>query len=597
MTGNVHKYDMGLVGNCSYMAYIDTLANVRWLCMPRFDSDPLFGSLLAGESGGIFQIAGNHAKPHRQYYIENTNVLCTEIEMDGGLVRVTDFAPRFAEHGRRFRPNMLFRKLEPIQGTPRVLVRCVPMASQEGGPLEIAQGSNHLRFLGMDAMTRLTTDLPLASLLEGNPLALTGTRWLAFTYGPPLEAPLEDTAERFLNETLHYWRDWVKSTSIHGLLQRQVIRSALVLKLHQYEDTGALIASGSASLPESPGSGRNWDYRYCWMRDSYYTLRAFADIGHFDEMVRYFGFLENIVSQQPEHIPPLLTLTGQPVPEEESPAWPGYCGETPVRLGNGANVQQQFDVYGQMLVAMLPLYLDHRLASRRPIKELGLVEHLLNLMERDFDTPDAGIWEFRNLRQQHAYTYLFHWAGAKAAWALGCSRHHTSLQSRAATLADRAARKLENCWSPETNRYGQAVGSSVADASTLQLIAMGYLDPTSPRADQHLRSLERELDAPNGLFFRYRAKDDFGAPESAFLIAAFWRVEALACVGRLTEAREHLQRLTGCGNHLGLFSEDVSLNGGQWGNFPQTYSHVGLMNAVSRIAMREDKPFFLEDYA
>lgn len=590
-----HRYEMGIVGNCSYMGYIDTLGDVRWLCMPRFDSFPIFGSLLADGQGGSFRLVGAEATPLRQYYVDNTNILVTEIQTAGGSVRITDCAPRFQEHGRRFRPNMLLRRIEPLSGSPLIQVRCRPM-SPVGANIEIAQGSNHLRFLGMPSTTRLTTDLTLANLIEGTPFLLDGPHWLAFTYGPPLEAPLEETAERFLRETTAYWQDWVKSTSIHGIYQPQVIRSALVLKLHQFEDTGAIIASGTTSLPESPGSGRNWDYRFCWMRDSYYTIRAFADIGHFNEMERYFRYLEDIVVRSQTGLSPLYTITGQRVPDEVSPDWIGYQGERPVRLGNGANTQQQFDVYGQMLTAILPLYIDHRLQSHRPRNGLDMLRRLLGFMERDFDIPDAGIWEFRNLRQQHSYTYLFHWAGANAAVRIAKWHQDSALLEQALRLEKKARAVIESCWIPSAGFYAQAVGSTVADASTLQLICMGYLKRDPQRAMTHLRALEKELAAPDSLFFRYRNTDDFGAPDTAFLITAFWRIEALATLGLVDEARQHLETILQSANHVGLFSEDVSLDGGQWGNFPQTYSHVGLMNAVARIASREDKPFFQEEF-
>ena len=592
---SVHKYEMGVVGNCSLMAYVDILGNVCWMCLPRFDSYPVFAGLLADENaGGVFTVAPEESAPLRQYYKENTNVLCTEVEVPGGQVRITDFAPRFAEYGRRFKPNMLFRKLEKIAGTPRIRVRCRPAVPEDGASVEIAQGSNHLRYLGMPSMTRLTTDLPLSSILGGDEIVLSETRWLVFSFGPPLEAPLRETGERFLHETQGYWREWVKSTSIHGIFQEQVIRSALVLKLHQFEDTGAIIASGTTSLPESPGSGRNWDYRYCWMRDSYYTIRAFAEIGHFDEMERYFRYMEDIVARAESGIAPLFTLTGRPVPDESLLGWRGYENNGPVRLGNGANVQRQFDVYGQMLTAIFPLYVDRRLLSYRPEKDLSIIHRLLALMDRDFDVPDAGIWEFRKLRQTHAYTYLFHWAGSRAAATIARKYGDGPLLKQAQSLHERARERLESCYFPELGRYGQARGSSVADASTLQLVSMGYLK--GERALSHIRSLEKELAAPGGLFFRYRAQDDFGMPDNTFLITAFWRVEALACAGLVDEALGHLERLMGYANHLGLFSEDVSLDGGQWGNFPQTYSHVGLMNAVARIATHEDRSFFEEEY-
>ncbi len=592
-----HKYNMGVIGNCSYMGYIDTLASVRWLCMPRFDSYPIFGNLLSSKpESGVFQLVPPNAIPIKQYYKENTNVLCTEIATQDGEIRVTDFAPRFAEHGRRFMPNMLFRKIEKLSGNPKLLIKCLPAIPKNKNQIEVTQGSNHLLFLGMGATTRLTTNLSLSYIKEEEELLLSETAWLVFSYGPPLEAPIVETGDRFLHLTTRYWREWVKSTSIHGIFQREVIRSALILKLHQFDDTGAIIAAGTSSLPESLHSGRNWDYRYSWMRDSYYTIRAFADIGHFNEMERYFHYLENIISKSKDKISPLYTLTGKPVPDEYNLDWEGYFDSGPVRLGNNANIQQQFDVYGQMLTAILPLYVDQRLLSYREVPSLDLIKHLLLLMESHFDTPDAGLWEFRNLRQAHTYTYLFHWAGANAAITAAKKHHNQDILNLALKLREKAKNRLESTYFSELKRYGQARHSSVADASTLQLITLGYLKENPDKALEHLRSLESELSAPNSLFFRYKNADDFGAPDNTFLITAFWRAEALACVGQVDEATEHLKNLFNYSNHLGLFSEDVSIDGSQWGNFPQTYSHVGLMNAVKRIAQAKELPFFQEEY-
>lgn len=586
-----HTYRLGIVGNCSFLAYVDDSAAVQWLCMPRFDSAPLFGGLVAGPAGGIFAVAGPDAVPVRQQYVGNTNVLQTDVAVAGGVVRVTDWAPRFVEHERQFRPFQLFRKLEPLQGEPVIRVQCQP-AGCNGETPEVAVGSHHIRFLGLPHQARLTTDLPLTHILADNPFVLRGVQYLVFSYGAPLEAPLEATAERFLHQTEQYWASWIKSTSIGGLLQGAVIRSALVLKLHQFEDTGAIIASGTTSLPEAPGSERTWDYRYCWMRDSYYTVRAFAEIGHFDELERYFCFVHDIVARRPEHIAPLYNLAGQPVPREVLLDWPGYLGNRPVRIGNDACLQQQYDVYGQMIVAIAPLYLDRRLTTARRPPTTDLLHHLLALMDRDFAKPDAGIWEYRNRKQLHCYTYLFHWVGAKAALQIGKLRGDEPLRLLATDLEQRAAAMIEACWDPTVGRYGQAVGESAADASTLQLITLGYLRADSERARQHLASLEAELLAPGHLFYRYRHLDDFGAPETTFLATAFWRAEALVCVGRLQEAQEALLALRGYANALGLYSEDLGVDGSQWGNFPQTYSHVGLMTATARLAHRLDLPFF-----
>jgi GH15 family glucan-1,4-alpha-glucosidase len=271
----------------------------------------------------------------------------------------------------------------------------------------------------------------------------------------------------------------------------------------------------------------------------------------------------------------------------------GYQGNQPVRIGNDAVTQRQHDVYGQVLISLLPLYVDRRLRYHDTRRTLDLVRGLLNRVEAAFDQPDAGIWEFRGRLQHHCHTYLFHWAGSRAALKIAELLKDSALREQAVRLAARSAAQVEACFDPDREVYTQAVGIGHLDASDLQLISLHYLDPASERARRHLAGLERQLKADHGLFYRYVHEDDFGRPQATFLAAAFWYVEALACVGRLTEAVTALERLLAYVNHLGLFSEDVTLDGSQWGNFPQTYSHVGLMNAVNRIARKLDRPIFL----
>jgi glucoamylase len=352
-----HKYNMGLIGNCSYMAYIDDKANVRWMCMPRFDSSFIFGSLLDDNKGGEFSI--KPAKGHfssKQSYLDNTNILITEFKASDGRFRIIDYAPRFYQYDRYFKPLMLFRKIELLEGRPFIKIICNPV--YEYGRLipEIMIGSNHIRYLNFGSVVRLTTDIPLNFIINESPFVLSDNKYLVFTYGEPLEAPLQETAERFLEKTRNYWIDWVKSTSIPMIYQKEMIRSALVLKLHQYEDTGGIIASGTTSLPEENHSTRNWDYRYCWMRDSYYTLMAFNSIGHFEELERYFNFIENIILNNVENrIQPLYSITAEKNINENTLDLDGYLGNKPVRIGNEAYTHIQNDVYGQLLVSLLPI--------------------------------------------------------------------------------------------------------------------------------------------------------------------------------------------------------------------------------------------------
>ncbi|SNC61357.1 Glucoamylase (glucan-1,4-alpha-glucosidase), GH15 family [Hymenobacter gelipurpurascens] len=590
-----HTYDLGLIGNCAFLGLIGKDTAVRWLCWPRFDSSFVFGSLLDSQKGGEYRISpATGPFESEQYYLPNTNVLCTEITAEDGSYRVTDFAPRFPQYERYYKPLMFIRKVEPISGTPRIKVACQPVGQYGELKLSRRRSSNHIAFLGLEEEIRLTTNIPLTYVLDEEDFVLNETKYLVLTYGAPLEAPLESTAERFLLATIDYWRKWVKSTSISSFHQGQVIRSALALKIHQYEDTGAIIAASTTSLPEAPGSTRNWDYRYCWMRDTYYILTAFNNIGHFEEMERYFHYIANISSKIKGKYQPLYGISGASELVEQELDLEGYLGNKPVRIGNDAYTHIQNDVYGQVLVALLPLYVDCRFLDPAHTNPEKLVYEALHLIEATMDQPDAGLWEFRNLAQYHCYTYLFHWAGSHAARQVAHSLGNTEMEALATRLMEEARTRIEKCFSPERQAYTNAIGSPHLDASTMQLILMGYLDPASEVAKTHLEALEKELKTPEGLFYRYRHADDFGTPETTFLICSFWYVEALACVGRVEEAIVEFEKLITYTNHLGLLSEDVDAKtGSQWGNFPQAYSHVGLVNAAYRIAKKLDKPNFV----
>jgi glucoamylase len=584
---------MGLVGNCSFLAHIDTEARVQWMCMPRFDSSFVFGGLLDNKKGGEFSILpADEYFSSRQYYVKNTNILRTEFDTGGGVVRITDFAPRFYHFERYFKPLMLVRKIEPLSGEPVVRVACSPRGEYGAMEPQTVVGSNHIRYLNLQSQVRLTTDVPLNYVLENLAFVLSGVRYCVFTYGEPLEAPLASTAEDFLQKTERYWSDWVKATSIPALYQEEVIRSALVLKLHQYEDTGGIIAAGTTSLPECEDAGRNWDYRYCWIRDSFYTLNAFNNIGHFEELEKFFHYIQNVVLNENEFIQPVYGLSGEKALPEYELSLDGYKNNHPVRAGNNAYLQRQNDVYGQLLACLLPLYTDPRLDRERHRKQYRLVQWLADRIEKTMDLPDAGIWEYRSSQQFHCYTYLFHWAGSKAAFKIARAMNDDALAAKARELEQASARKIEECFNERVGGYAQAIGSKGFDASTLQLVTMRYLDPASPKASCHMAALEASLKTRSGLINRYSQADDLGLPQTSFLVCSFWYAEALACMGRLDQAAAAIERALQCANHLGLLSEDADESNGQWGNFPQTYSHVGLVNAVYRLANKLERPIF-----
>jgi GH15 family glucan-1,4-alpha-glucosidase len=583
--------DLAIIGNCSYSALLRS-GSVEWMCWPRPDSSFVFGALLDREQGGAFAVEGVGATEIHQEYLENTNVLRTVFRCDGGAFELIDFAPRFLLHDRFFKPQMLVRILRPLSGEPRARVRCRP--AYEYGLVEAGRwrASNHVEYTGFPAPVRLTTNVPLTYVEDERPFLLEHDRHLVLTWGEPLEAGLEDTAERFLERTIDYWRRWVKGTRVPRDYQGEVVRSALALKLHQYEDTGALLAATTTSLPEYPGSGRTWDYRFCWLRDAYFTLHALERLGHSEEMERFLEYLRNVAEEGHGVLQPAYRINGDSDAEEHVlEHLSGFDGNGPVRIGNQAFEHVQNDVYGEMVLAVSRLFLDTRFVGEiPPMTAVELVQDLLGQIEARLDEPDSGLWEFREKTRLHSFSVLMHWAGARRAAEVADALGQAELAARARDVETRAADLLwTRCWDDEIGALTQVAGEPQLDAALLLAVQLGFLSADDPRASSHVDATVKALSVDGGLLRRYSVADDFGMTKAAFTVCTFWLIEALAMIGREKEARELFERLLGLDNGLGLYSEDL-LPGTleQSGNFPQTYSHVGLINAAFRLSRAWD---------
>jgi GH15 family glucan-1,4-alpha-glucosidase len=587
-----HRYNLGLVGNCQYLAYIDQESSVTWMCWPQMDSSFIFGQLLDNEKGGAFKVIPQTSFKTTQTYVENTCILITTFECEDGAFEVVDFAPRFDMHDRMFRPIQFFRKIKRIRGRPRIIVVCEPRGEYGEESPDVFLGSNHISYKNLNFPIRLTTNASKSYIVEKKEFKLCEHIYLVISGGEAFEAPLKDTFEEFFYRTSLYWRNWVKETFIPNIFQKELIRSVITLKLHQFEDTGAIIASGTTSLPEYPGSGRNWDYRYCWLRDSYFSLSALNSVGHFEEAERYLNFINNILDDVSK-LQPVYRINGDVEIKEWMANLNGYLNDGPVRIGNAAYTQKQFDCYGQVILSLLPLYTDQRIYHLEELVSIELIERLLEEIESRMDEEDSGIWEYRGKKAKHLETYLFHWAGAKAAMKIGKFHKNLNLIERASQLAKLAEINIEKCYNLEFECYMADQNKLHFDASAFLLITMNYLAPEDERTHKHFQRLQKELLTPEGMVYRYRAVDDFGDTHATFLICTYWYIESLICLGFLREAEECLGFILSHSNHLGLLSEDLtSEDGGQWGNFPQTYSHVGLINAVCRLARKRDLMIF-----
>ncbi|MFH1077101.1 MAG: glycoside hydrolase family 15 protein [Pseudomonadota bacterium] len=573
--------NLGLIGNCQFSALVERTGSIVWCCLPRFDSEPLFSTLLDANLGGEFLIGHADGSLGIQRYIDNTNVLETIFKTPDGGVRLIDFAPRFNQYDRIFRPTQLIRIVEPIGGTPRIRVKCKPLLGWSKKEPDRIFGSHHVCFEGFPAHLRLTTDIPI-SYLEGQTFALTQRRYLTLTWGAPIEEPLPPLCERFLRETIMYWQRWVKECDVPPMFQQEVIRSALALKLHCFEDTGAIVAAMTTSIPESPGSVRTWDYRYCWLRDAYYALSAFRLLGHFEEREEFVRYLINVASASPDlDLAPLYRVDARIDLEEHTlDNWPGFNGQGPVRVGNAAATQIQHDVFGEMVLALCPVFLDDRFSNERSRETLDLLERLTQKAIAVAGTPDTSIWEFRSGARPQTFSSLMCWAAAHR-MANIAAKYRPKQEADFRGAADHIRREIiANAWNERLGTFVSTYGGNDLDASLLQIASLRMLKPDDPRICRTIDAIWSGL-TKQGWLLRYRVDDGFGSPTVAFIMCTFWMVEALATVGRIAEAQMLFKRTISTLSPIGLLSEDYEIEGLRMcGNFPQAYSHVGLIHAA-----------------
>ena len=584
--------DLGVVGNCAFAALIDRRASVAWACMPRFDGDPLFSGLLEGgspeEERSRFDIEIEGFDRSRQTYVENTPVLVTTLrDLEGRTLEVTDFAPRFTHYGRRHRPVALVRILRPLEGQPRIRIRVRPRFGDVRRAPEVTRGSNHVRYIGSDLAVRLTTDAPLAYVLDESWFYLEEPITLFLGPDESLTRPVAETGQDFLNATTAYWREWVRHLHVPLEWQEAVIRAAITLKLCWFEETGAIIAAMTTSVPEAPYTGRNWDYRYCWVRDAYYVIRALNELGTVDILESYLRYVRNLVgAADGGHIQPVSGIDlRQSLPERIADALPGYRSMGPVRFGNDAYRHVQHDVYGQVVLSNAQAFFDRRLMRPMDDRDFTRLEQVGERAFRVHREPDAGLWELRTRASVHTYSSLMCWAACDR---LANIAEHLGRAERAAFWRERAGTIRtfieEEAWNPRMACYTGALGGEDVDASLLLLADLGFHEAGDPRFEGTVRAVERTLLRGKHMF-RYAMEDDFGRPRTAFNICTFWYIDALAAMGESERARDLFEEmLTRC-NHVSLLSEDIDPSTGElWGNYPQTYSLVGIINSAVRLS-------------
>lgn len=591
--------DLALIGNCTIGALIDGHGRIVWACFPRFDGDPLFCALLrhdeVGQEQGSMAVELLDLAQSEQHYLENTAILITRLtDCHGGVVEITDFAPRFGQYGRMFRPMMLVRRIKRIAGSPRLILRVRPLCEHGATRPATTCGSHHIRYVTPNLTLRLTTDGSITALLQETPFFL--EEELTLLLGPDETVPesANEIGRRFFEETAQYWREWVRHLAIPFEWQQAVIRAAISLKLNAYDDTGAIIAALTTSIPEAAGSQRNWDYRYCWLRDGYFVVNALNRLGATRTMERYLSYVINIAADaEGGMLQPVYGIDGRRRLEEwEAPALAGYHGMGPVRIGNAAWYQVQHDVYGSAILSATHIFFDQRLIRQGDTALFARLEPLGEAALRHFDQPDAGLWELRGSARVHTFSSVMCWVACDR---LSRIADRLGLIAQAALWRDRAAHLhrviVERAWSARRGAFASTFGGEAMDASLLLLAEFGFLDADDPRYAATVAAVEHDLKRGDYIF-RYVEQDDFGEPENAFLVCTFWYVNALAALGRREQARALFEKLLASRNRHGLLAEHLDLRNGElWGNFVQTYSMVGLINSAIRLSIRWDQAF------
>jgi len=596
--------DYGLIGNCTVSALVSSLGSVDWCCLPEPDAEPVLAALLDPDGGRFSVELDGHAPQNGihgvQRYIENTNILETVLtDSRGNSLRISDFFPWFERNGRLFRPPVLVRRIEPLSGSPEVSVRLsviagwrkTPLAARGEAVRQIIYETEHKqpRLLLAGSHPLESRDLIWKGVMR-EPLVLALGQWGDGSAGVESWSVQEAVSqhESWLSRTLETWRHWVKHCSIPTLFQNETIRAALTLKLHCHEESGAILAALTTSLPEELGGARNWDYRYCWLRDAAFVLQAFHHLGHYEEMEGFLKYLSEIALSDAfrgeRGLSPVYSLAREtPAAEQQLSEWKGYQGSVPVRVRNQAAEHVQNDVYGEVILALTPIFMDERFRHLRTPEIEALMHRLIELAARSISRKDAGLWEFRDGWREHGFSSLMSWAGLDRAERMtrhgvlrppGIDVRAEKLRAEQAVLKSVFEGSLRN--GPEDSSF---------DASLLLAPILRFPAETLNRRSVDEIRGALELNPGGPYLYRYRRQDDFGTPRSAFLLCSFWLIQALAATGRKDEGRILLEKVRDAANALGLFSEHYDpATRRQLGNFPQAYSHVGMIQAAFAVS-------------
>jgi GH15 family glucan-1,4-alpha-glucosidase len=578
--------DHGVIGDLRTVALVGTDATIDWYCCPRFDSPSVFGGILGARNGGSYRITPVEECSTRQLYFPDTNVLVTRFLSPAGVAEVQDFMPPGGS-------QRLVRRVVAVRGELSFRLECEPRFDYGRDSHEVVVVGSGALFQSSELSLILSSPAPLTASETGASAEFslsagqTATFVLQSIEDGELPQPIsEDEAEALFEGTVEFWLDWISKSNYGGRWREIVNRSALTLKLLTYEPTGAIVAAATASLPEQIGGGRNWDYRYTWIRDAALTLNALIRLGFGDEAHAFGRFIQTCLGNpSPNGSGPLRIMYGidgrQDLPEETLDHLEGYRGSGPVRIGNGAAGQLQLDVYGEITDAAYQM--DQFRGHKMPYVVWERLAAAMDWLCENWDRPDEGIWETRGGRKRFTYSRLMCWVAIDRAVHMARDRSMPADIVRWMAVRDEIYRRImEECWSERRQAFVQHEETNVLDASALLMPLVGFIAPDDPRWLSTLDAIGDEL-VSDSLVYRYdpeASPDGLDGDEGTFSICSFWYVEALTRSGRVREARLAFEKMLTYSNHLGLYSEELGRSGEQLGNFPQAFTHLALISAA-----------------
>ncbi len=582
----MNNLDYGIIGNCQSAALISKYGSLEWACLPNFDSSSVFAKILDEQIGGSFEILVDESYKISQKYISQTNILVTEFSNGVDCFEIIDYMPRYKnDDGSHYAPADIIRYVKYISGKPTFRVKYDPK-------LEFAFGvtQNEIKEEYIKSITNeekydtlyLYSDLDLPTILAGEEIALETHAFFLISYH---EKILKQSLERCylkLQRTRVYWLNWCQNTTSYDQYNDQILRSALVLKLLSYEKSGAVLAAATTSLPETIGEVRNWDYRFCWIRDASMVIKVISNLGHKRLAKRFLQFIIDIIPDKDEKIQIMYGINGEKqLTENTLSHLSGYKNSSPVRTGNAAYHQKQNDIYGILMDVIYQQFDKFECDVDNSEGLWTICKSIVHIVNINWEKPDKGIWEFRTEERHFTFSKLLCWVAVDRAIKIGKLIQKTNKNERWELLRDRIYDDIyKNAWNENIGAYVQSYGSSDLDASTLLMESYGFIDAKDPRFVSTVQATEKEL-CNDGLMYRYKNKDDFGLPSSSFTICSFWFINSLYKIGEHQKAKDYFDQLLSYSNHLGLFSEDIDFESKRLlGNFPQAYSHLALIETA-----------------